>query len=246
MLVTTPAIVLHAFPYGDTSKIVRLSTRDHGVQSVMAKGATRPRSRFGASLQLLSGGVACFYLKSHRDLHILSAFDVVEQRPALAGDLRRYAAAQALAELVLRCSPADPHPDVFDVLGASLDRMAGVDTDHLPTVSLAALWRMVATLGFEPEVNACVRCGGAAGGRTPFSIADGGILCSACGRGTGGGALDADDRAALSAFVSGSSDVPPLKPKHLAAHRRLLTRFIHRHLGEDRELKALAHWESQR
>ena len=57
-LVTTPAIVLSSLRYSETSKIVRLATRAHGVQSAIAKGALRPRSRFGAALQLFSDGVA--------------------------------------------------------------------------------------------------------------------------------------------------------------------------------------------
>ena len=38
-LVNTTAIVLSALRYSETSKIVRLATRDLGVQSAIAKGA---------------------------------------------------------------------------------------------------------------------------------------------------------------------------------------------------------------
>src|SRR5438046_610185 len=41
-LVTTPAIVLQTYRYSETSKVVRLATRDLGVQSAIAKGALRP------------------------------------------------------------------------------------------------------------------------------------------------------------------------------------------------------------
>ena len=75
-LVTTPAIVLSSLRYSETSKIVRLATRDHGVQSAIAKGALRPQSRFGAALQLLSEGQAQFLTKEHRELHLLTAFDL--------------------------------------------------------------------------------------------------------------------------------------------------------------------------
>ncbi len=57
-LVTTPAVVLQTYRYSETSKVVRLATRDLGVQSAIAKGALRPKSRFGAGLELLSEGVA--------------------------------------------------------------------------------------------------------------------------------------------------------------------------------------------
>ncbi|UCD23936.1 MAG: recombination protein O N-terminal domain-containing protein, partial [Gemmatimonadota bacterium] len=70
-LITTPAVVLHAFKYSESSKIVRLATEDLGVQSVIAKGAMRPKSKFGARLQVLSGGVAQIYTKPNRELHTL-------------------------------------------------------------------------------------------------------------------------------------------------------------------------------
>src|SRR2546425_10246216 len=53
-LVTTPAVVLQTYRYSETSKVVRLATRELGVQSAIAKGALRPKSPFGAGLELLS------------------------------------------------------------------------------------------------------------------------------------------------------------------------------------------------
>src|SRR5882672_1200724 len=152
MLVSTPAIVLHSFKYGDTSKIVRLLTRDHGLQSAIAKGAFRPKSKFGARLQSLSQGVAQIYVKQTRDLQTLGDFDVTDQREGLARDVRRYAAAAVLAELVLRLSPAERHPEIFDLLSESLNRLSTVAAEDVGVLALAALWQMVSTLGFSPSL----------------------------------------------------------------------------------------------
>src|SRR5207302_316552 len=54
-LVTTSAVVLQTYRYSETSKVVRLATRELGVQSAIAKGALRPKSRFGAGLDALAG-----------------------------------------------------------------------------------------------------------------------------------------------------------------------------------------------
>src|SRR5919202_2536104 len=96
-LVTTPAIVLSALRYGETSKIVRLATLEHGVQSAIAKGALRPKSRFGAALQLLSDGIAHLVMKEHRELHLLTGFDLGRVPIGLTARLDRYATASALA-----------------------------------------------------------------------------------------------------------------------------------------------------
>src|SRR5215208_975821 len=100
-LASTPAIVLSALRYSETSKIVRLATRDLGVQSAIAKGALRPKSRFGGALQLLSEGQAQYLAKEHRELHLLTAFDLGHLHVGLAADLARYATAAALAEVMI-------------------------------------------------------------------------------------------------------------------------------------------------
>ena len=125
-LVSTDAIVLHVQDYLESSRIIRLATREHGVQSVLARGARRPKSRFGSSLDLFASGVAHFSLKPGRELSNLTGFDLTRSRMALAAHLDRFAGASVLAELALRFAHADPdpHDDAFDVLGRSLDEIA--------------------------------------------------------------------------------------------------------------------------
>src|SRR5207247_10974411 len=83
-LVTTSAVVLRTYPYSETSKIVRLATRDLGVQSAIAKGVLRPRSRFAAGLELLSEGMAPLYHRETRERQTLAAFDLLVLRRAPA------------------------------------------------------------------------------------------------------------------------------------------------------------------
>lgn len=243
MLVATPAIVLRTFPYGDTSRIARLATRDLGVQSVIAKGATRPRAPFGGRLQVLSEGVAQFHYRANRDLHTLRAFDLTDQHAALAGDVRRFAVGVALAELHLRTALEEPQPDVYETLSAALAALATAPGERLPYVGLAALWHAVSVIGFAPATDACVRCGTALDDDAAFALVEGGLLCGACGRGAGG-ALGGEDQRALRAFLTGDSDGIHLDDRHLAAHRRLFGRFLRRHVTDDAPLPAVAFWET--
>jgi DNA repair protein RecO (recombination protein O) len=242
---STPAIVLHTFSYGETSKIARLLTRDHGVQSVMAKGASRSKSKFGARLQVLSTGVAQIYFKRNRDLHTLAEFDVVRQRQELTGHVGRYAAATAFAEVIMRFFPAESHPEVFDLTEEVLELLSSVDAEHLDVVGLGAMWAGVSALGFAPRADACARDGRALpAGAAVFSVADGGFLCTSCARGVQSARLSASDRETLEHFIEGTVDaVGELSRKHAEAHRRLVARFIERHVAEGRELKALALWQ---
>jgi DNA repair protein RecO (recombination protein O) len=244
MLVVSPAIVLSTLRYGETSKIVRLATREHGVQSAIAKGALRPKSRFGAALQLLSEGQAQWLMKEQRELNILTAFDLRQLHVGLTLDLERYAVACALAEVTLRFAPPDPHPESFDVLQQALAELEAAPSDQLSPLGFRLLWRLVSVLGFAPSVDACVIDGVPldAGGGLPFSTRDGGALCPSCAGHRGATTLARQDRADLMALLDPRAALPVLDSKHGAAHRRLLARYIRYHLAEGAELPALEFW----
>lgn len=243
-LVSSPAIVLSALRYSETSKIVRLATRSFGVQSAIAKGALRPRSRFGAALQLLSEGQAHFLTKENRELHTLTAFDLTRLHSGLAADLSRYAAASALAEVMLRFAPPDPHPESFDLV---LDALGGLESAPTPAVEalgLRLLWQLVSVLGFAPSLDACVFDGARLPpeGALPFSAREGGALCRACAALHGATQLPERSRSDLVTLLEPSAALPALDARHAAAHRRLLARYIRHHLAEGAELPALDFW----
>ncbi|MGH6886597.1 MAG: DNA repair protein RecO [Geminicoccales bacterium] len=241
--ISTPAIVLSTLKYSESSKIVRLATRDLGVQSAIAKGARRPRSRFGASLQVLSDGQAQLYVREHRELHTLAAFDLARVPVRLASDLERYAAASTLAEIMVRFAPADAHAESFDVLRHSLAALESATTGEVRTVGLRAVWQLVSVLGFAPALDACVRDGAPlAAGPLAFSAPEGGALCAACAGPAGGTRLPVEDCADLAALLDADAPLPPLDDRHAAAHERLAARYVRWHLAEGAELPALEFW----
>lgn len=245
--VATASVILHAFPYGETSKIVRLLTSEHGTLSAIAKGAHRPKSRFGARLQVMSEGTAQLYLKAHRDLHTLADFDVTEQHPGLSRDVARYAAAAALCEVVMRLSPAEPHREIYELVVGALAHLERAPQEGLGNASLALLWSAVAALGFSPRADACARDGrDLPSGAIAFSVTEGGFLCARCAGSASKTVMAESDRETLERLIAGDlAGMPPLRPRHAAAHRRLLVRFVERHLAEGRELKALEFWQEQ-
>lgn len=246
-LVSTPAIILSALRYSETSKIVRLATREHGVQSGIAKGALRPKSRFGAALQLLSEGQAQLLMKEHRELHILTGFDLRRLHVGLAADLERYAVACALAEVMLHFAPPDPHPESFDLLQHALDELETAPEGSTAALGFRLLWRQVSVLGFAPSVDACVVDGTPLPpeGPLPFSTRDGGALCPVCASRHGATQLPERDRGDLVALLDPAAALPILDARHGAAHRRLLARYIRYHLAEGAELPALEFWMQQ-
>ena len=243
-LVSTSSIVLSALRYSETSKIVRLATREHGVQSAIAKGALRPKSRFGAALQLLSEGQAQLVMKDHRDLNLLTAFDLRRLHVGLASDMERYASACALAEVMLRFAPPDPHPESFDLLQRSLEQLEAAAAPEVEALGFRVLWQLVSVLGFEPSLDACVIDGTPLSGEgpLPFSTRDGGALCPTCAGQQTATQLPPQARSDLMTLLDPAAALPSLDAKYGAAHRRLLARYIRYHLGEGADLPALEFW----
>jgi DNA repair protein RecO (recombination protein O) len=246
--VTTDALVLHAFDYRETSRIVRLVTRELGVVSVIARGAKRPKNKFGAALDLFASGVAEFTTIPGRDLHALVSFDATRSRAALAASLDRFAAAAALAELLLRFAPEEAASDLLDTVSDALDDIAVASPGGAGPVAVGGAWRLLAELGFTPALDECASCHAslALGADVSFHHRAGGGLCANCARqARGTRTLPSAARETIRAWL-GERPVDALDAPTLRAHQRLLREFVEEHLTDGgRPLRALIAWERQ-
>lgn len=247
-LLATDALVLHAFDYLESSRIIRLLTREAGVQSVLARGARKSRGRYGSALDLFAEGSAQLYVKPNRDLHNLAGFEISRTRSELAEDIGRFTAASTVAELALRFGGEEASPQLYDTVADVLDRIARSAPERTIENGLAACWRIVSVLGFTPELSSCALC------HTPlpdadeaiFSHSSGGIVCPACSKLTPGGrTIPASARTAIRMWLEGDESVH-LSDAEARSHQRLLREFLGAHLADDRPLRAFAVWEHER
>jgi DNA repair protein RecO (recombination protein O) len=249
-LLESDSLVLHSFDYGETSRIVRLATRDAGVLSVIARGARQPKSRFGSAIDLFTSGVAHVRVHPTRDLHMLTGFDATRTRSELAGSLARFTAASAVSEFCLRFAAEDDSGRVHDAATAVLDAIGVAAPRDVPALALAGTWRVVAELGFAPSLDQCASCHAsiAAGATVTFDHRAGGALCARCAqRGGGmrsGRQLPADARNTLRAWLAGDESALEDAGSR-RAHQRLLREFLEEHLGDGRPLRAFVTWEAQ-
>lgn len=251
--VVTPAIVLHAFDYSESSRIVRLATRAAGVQSVLARGARRSVRRFGSALDLFAEGEAQFEVKPGRDLHTLVRFDVQRGRRGIGEALARFEGAAALAEVMLRVAAADDESaTAYDALAEGLDAIAAAADG--PAATLRATWRLLAALGYAPALDQCAHCGEALAADEPVAFAGrvGGALCDRCARAVPTRPLPPWARAQLGDWLHGTGAAPldaaagapdaASGEAVLRAHRRLLYAFVHAHLTDGAPLRAFDAW----
>ena len=244
-LLVTDAVVLHAFDYLESSRILRLATRDAGVVSVLAKGVRRSKRRFGTAIDLFAEGTAELYVKAGRELHTLGGFDVTRSRPQLGLELERFAGASALAELVLRFVQGESHPELYGRLVAALDAVAAAPGDAARTAAIAGAWSLVGELGFSPALDHCASCHAPIAADEPamFSHPAGGTLCVRCARQLPGSRnVPASARASVREWLAGARGAT-IAESEARAHQRLLREFLSEHITDGRPLRAFEAWE---
>ena len=183
-LVSAPSICLRKTEYSETSQILTLLTRDHGLIRAIAKGAHRKTkagaSRFDGGIDLLDLGNAVFSADTSRELALLTDWKLQDGHLGLRKNLRALYLAVYAADLVgTLLEEHDPHPEIFDMLQRVLTDLA---TLTLEESFLAFQLELLQEAGFLPEFGICVNCSKAISDREDvyFSPSRGGALCRNC------------------------------------------------------------------
>ena len=236
-VVSTPAVLLRSFNYSETSRVLRLYTKDLGLVSVMAKGIRRAGARGQGGIDTFSRGELTAYVRPIRDLQTFKEFAVEEAGASLGRDVLRFAGASVLAEIVLLHPGPDPSPQVFERLTNALRRIEAEPRAGIVGVVLAEGWLLATTLGYEPQIDLCVHCGRALGNSevSRFDFPAGGVRCSDCAFDHSGPLVGPGARQQLVALLQGTAPEALRKPR---AHFRLLHDFVTYHISGSKPLKA--------
>ncbi|WP_412069985.1 DNA repair protein RecO [Rubrivirga sp. IMCC43871] len=204
MIVRTDAIVLHAFDYGETSKIVRLLTRPHGVIGVMARGARRPTSTFGSTLQPMSYLQAVYYHRPQRGLQTLKETAHVVRFKQLTSDIHKVTLGLRVVEVTRSLvEEGEAHPLILDHVVRTLEHIDEAEANAANAVPWFQL-RLASLLGFAPDIQRDdVQALGDDGGRLLLrsgAVLAAGAEATAYGLSSTADGVDAS-RAALRAFA---------------------------------------------
>lgn len=239
----TPAIVLRAWPFGESDKIVSFLTESHGKVTGIAKGAKRSRKRFVNSLEPFSLVTLRFQDRSHSNLAFVLACDLMLGFKGLAASLERIAYASYLVEITDGLTgEREENRSVFQHLKEGLVYLEekGATLAFLVFFEL----KLLKLAGYQPLLDICRRCGSGRREREKlqwhFSPQDGGILCEGCSklrREIMPLAVEAiEAMVALQHEPSIPSRDFPFTPSALCEIRTVLLRFIQ--LQIDREIKS--------
>src|SRR5688572_3415145 len=180
-LVHDRCICLRRTAYSETSQILTLFSRGHGILRVIAKGAHRRTkagaSKFDGGVDLLEVGQAVFRHDPARELPPLTEWSLREGQLELRRRLRGLHLCLSAPELVARLiAEHDAPPELFDRLEATL---AELGTPRREQAFLAFQLDLLRETGYLAELFACAACNAPLGERDDaayFSPARGGIV----------------------------------------------------------------------
>lgn len=181
----TEAIVLRSIRYGEADRILHLYTAKRGRVGAIAKGARRPKSRFGGRLEPFFRLDLLLHEGRGELLTVTQAATVDGYSRLRASGAALTAGARACDAVLRLLDSAEPNPPAYNLLCrylSLLDDTAAPEAASLPT-ALSFRLKLALAAGFSPELGSCTRCGEAEH-LVGFSGAAGGVVCAGCEAGS--------------------------------------------------------------
>ncbi len=194
-------IVLSGIKFQESSKILKLYTKEEGLITVIAKGVSSSK-KGNAGMEPLCISNFTVYTKETRKIQKLTNADIVEYHIKLREDLYTLSAAQAASELISKVvHELQPSEKLYTLFTAYLKRL-NLEKNKNRDFSLRMVWcffaRFISISGFTPSINKCAGCGNTNNGLEDiFSLSKGGFICNSCDDG-----LDKKHTARLSRAMS--------------------------------------------
>ncbi|MDR0330246.1 MAG: DNA repair protein RecO [Chitinispirillales bacterium] len=155
------SVILSVAPYRETSCIMRLFTRAHGLVHGMAKGARRSGKPAAAPLDRGFLLEAVVYYRPNRELHTLGGLHVTNFFPNIRSSITKSAVRDIALELYLKSiTLSEPHPELFELI---VDFLAETDGAASSNALFPALWRFISDYcrlaGFGIDAQSCKASG---------------------------------------------------------------------------------------
>lgn len=227
--IKTEAVVLRSIRYGEADRILHLYSPTLGRFGAIAKGARKPKSRFGGRLEPFFRLDLVLH-QGRSDLMTVTSVTTIDGYPRLRSDGAAIGAGARACDAVLRLlDAAEPNPPAYHLLCRYLELLDTPGNPRAAALEVALSFRLKLALaaGFAPELASCARCGEAehlAG----FSGAAGGVVCGSCEAGSFG-LSEAAHTFMVAALAQPLSEAPAAEPAALRQVERAVGETLEHH-----------------
>jgi DNA repair protein RecO (recombination protein O) len=176
--VKTKGIIIREVNTGEADKIVTIFSKNLGKITGTAKGARRPKSKFVAGSQFLC--YSDFVLYKGKEMYSINSCDIIEPFYEIRNDIIKltYAAhtVDIISDVIQENQPASK---VLQLLLNTMHMLSKTDKNPELVIRIFEI-RLMAILGYAPNVKGCMECGNEDISRISFSFKNCGILCGSC------------------------------------------------------------------
>lgn len=171
-------IVIHDTNYSESSKILNILTKEHGLIGVLSRGCRNIRSRLrSVSRKLIYGNFHIYYKEN--GLSTLISVDVISSFSNILTDLDRITYASYILDLTYQILRENKNEDVFDLLKNSLKKIDD-KLDPLVITNILEV-KYLDFFGVGLVMDRCCICGSQKDIIT-LDSSNGGLVCKNCFR----------------------------------------------------------------
>ena len=227
--VKSEAIVLRSIRYGEADRILHLYSRQRGRVGAIAKGARKPRSRFGGRLEPFFRLDLVLH-EGRSDLLTVTSVSTLDGYSRLRSSGPALSAGARACDAVLRLlDSAEPNQPAYNLLCRYLDLLDDPEQPRGAELAAALSFRLKLALaaGFAPELASCASCGEAEH-LVGFSGAAGGVVCASCEAGS----FELSQQAhnfMVEALAQPLAEAPVAEPLALRQVERAITETLEHH-----------------
>lgn len=176
MITKVEGIILSVTPFGETSKIINVFTKEYGVIGIMCKGAMGMKSRLRSATQKLTYGIFDIYYKKDK-LSTLVSVDILNPLKKIKEDILLISYASYISELVSQVLKQTNDKKIYDDF---INVLLKIEEGLNPVVLTNILEvKLLDYLGVGLNLTSCIMCGNKKEIVT-LSSEKGGLICKDC------------------------------------------------------------------
>ena len=180
MIEKVEGIIIKETPYGETSKIINVLTKEYGIIGIMCKGAMGMKSKLRSMTMKLTYGIFNIYYKKDK-LSLLNSVDIINPFKKIKEDIVLISYASYICDLVYQVIKNDRINE--KIYNDFINSLLKIEEGLNPTVITNILEvKLLDYLGVGLNLTSCISCGNKKDIVT-LSSEKGGLICKNCYRG---------------------------------------------------------------
>lgn len=176
MIEKVEGIVLKVTPYKESSKIINVLTKEHGLIGMIAKGASSVKSNLRTSTSLYTYGYFYIYYKENK-LSLLTQVDIINNYTNIKNDITLISYMAYICDLSYQVLKQNDDNNIFNIIIESLNKIED-NLDPLIITNIVEL-KYLDYLGISLNLDKCIKCGKTSEILT-IDGDEGGFICKSC------------------------------------------------------------------